>query len=134
MEVLNSHLRKSSKEEGSFSFWDGLMKKNWPNLINPPLVYSKSNKEARANCRWEYPPFGWCKLNFDGATKGNLGTTGIGCIINDDSSKWLAKLAMPIPLTSNNMEEQGLQLCINLGLSKVIIEGDSQIILNVVRK
>ena len=51
VEVLNSHLRKSSKEEGSFSFWDGQMKKNWPNLINPPLVYKSSNKEARANCK-----------------------------------------------------------------------------------
>ena len=41
MEVLNAHLRKSIKEEGSFSQWDGSMKKNWHNLINPPCMYRK---------------------------------------------------------------------------------------------
>ena len=40
-ETLNSHLRKTQKEEGSFSEWDGLMKKSWKNLINPPLMYKK---------------------------------------------------------------------------------------------
>ena len=46
---------------------------------------------------------------------------------------------MSILPTSNNLAElealkQGLQLCHNLKLSKVIIEGDSQIILNAIRK
>ena len=139
VEVLNSHLRKSVKEEGSFSSWDSLMKKNWSNLINPPLVYLKKSKEARARCKWEPPPRGWFKINFDGVARGFPGVAGIGCIINNDSGKWVAKKASPIPPSSNNLAELealdlGLQLCISLGLSKVIIEGDSQIILNAVRK
>ena len=93
----------------------------------------------RARCRWEPPPCGWFKLNFDGAARGNLGVAGISCIINDDTGKWITKIASPIPPTFNNLVElealdKGLQLCISLGLSKVIIEGDYQIILNVVRK
>ena len=139
VEVINSFLRKSFIEEGSFSYWDGLMKKNWSNLINPALVYKSSNKEARANCKWVPSPCGWYKLNFDGEARGNPGVAGIGCIINDDSGKWVAKLASPLPPTSNNLAElealdRGLQLCSSLGLSKVVIEGDSQIVLNAVRK
>ena len=114
------------------------MKKQWTNLINPPMVYAASNKEARANCKWDPPPPGWYKLNFDGAARGNPGIAGVGCIINDEDSRWIAKLASPLPPVSNNMAEfealeKGLQLCLNLGLSKIVIEGDSQIVLNAIR-
>ena len=115
------------------------MKKNWTNIINPPCVYRKRNSEARTNCKWEPPPSGWFKLNFDGAARGNLGVASIGCIVNDDCGKWIGKLASPLPPTTNNLVElvaidKGLQLCINIRVPKVIIEGDSQIILNALRK
>lgn len=55
VEVTNSHLRKVQKEEGSFSNWDGLMKRNWSKLINPPLVYTKSSKKAREDYKWSPP-------------------------------------------------------------------------------
>ena len=61
VEVLNASLRKTSHEEGSFTFWDGLMKKQWSNLVNLPLVYTTNNKEARANCKWAPPPQGGTK-------------------------------------------------------------------------
>ena len=46
---------------------------------------------------------------------------------------------MDIRPTSNNLTELealkiGLQLCYEVGVSKVVIEGDSQIILNAIRK
>lgn len=46
---------------------------------------------------------------------------------------------MSIPPTSNNMAkfsalEEGLRICLRLGISKVIIEEDSQIVLNAIRK
>ena len=139
VELINSHLRNLRKEEGSFSFWDGLMKKKWTNLINPPLVYFKKRKEARESCKWSPPPHGWYKLNFYGAARGNPGTLGIGCIINYDSRKWIAKKGLSIWPTSNNLAElealeKGLLLCLELGLERVIIEADSRIILNVLRK
>ena len=58
VETLNSHLRNSQKEEGSFSSWDGYIKKKWTNFINPLLTCKKKNKEARENCRWTPPPMG----------------------------------------------------------------------------
>jgi ribonuclease HI len=138
VETINSYLRKASLVEGSFSIWDGLIKKAWPNLINPSLVYSKQNKEARKVCKWNPPPKGWTKLNFDGAARGNPGTTGVGSIINNDKGEWLAKKALSINPTSNNLAElnalKGLLLCIHLGVSNIYIEGDSQIVLNAIRK
>ena len=105
VEVTNSHLRKCSKEEGSFSQWDGSMKKNWANFINPPMAYFKKSKTDRANCKWSPPPKGWFKLNFDGAARGNLGIAGRGCIIKNDLGQWIAKKAMTIKPTSNNLAE-----------------------------
>jgi hypothetical protein len=84
METLNAHIRKSQFEEGSFSAWDGSIKNKWVNIINPPQFYKARNKEARVNCKWSPPPVGWVKLNFDGASRGNPGPTGIGCIINNE--------------------------------------------------
>ena len=138
VENMNSFLRKSRFTEGSFSLWDEGVKKHWPHLINPPLTYTNRDKEARRNCKWSPPPKGWTKLNFDGAARGNPGVAGIGCIINNDSGKWIAKKAKSINPTTNNLAEftaleEGLQSCINLGISKLIIEGDSQIILNALR-
>ena len=51
----------------------------------------------------------------------------------------VAKRANTIGSTTNNLVElealqEGLQICLNLGVSKLIIERDLQIILNVIRK
>ena len=139
VEIVNSYLRKSRMAEGSFSDWDCCIKKLWPKLINPPMLYPKASQEARRNCKWSPPPRGWAKLNFDGAARGNPGMAGIGCIVNNDSGVWIAKKAKPIGPSSNNMAEflaleEGLNICLQLGISKLIIEGDSQIILNAIRK
>ena len=85
------------------------------------------------------PPSGWVKLNFDGASQGNLGQVGIGCIINNEEGKWIIKRAKHIKPTTNNLAKleallEGIQLCLNTGLSKVIIEGDSHIVINTPRK
>ena len=84
VEVMNAYLMKSSHEEGSFSSWDGLMRKLWSNLSNPPLIYRARNKEARANCKWTPTPPGWYKLNFDGTAMGNPKIASIGYIINNE--------------------------------------------------
>ena len=64
---------------------------------------------------------------------------GTGCSINDDIGKWITKKDMSIHPTSNNLVEpealdKGLQLFHKVRLSRIIIEGDLQIILNVIRK
>ena len=98
-----------------------------------------SNLEARKNCKWTPPPPRWYKLNFDGASRGNPGQSGIGCIINNEDGKWILKRAKLIKPTSNKLAKleallEGIKLCIKLGLTKVIIEGDSHIVINALRK
>ena len=110
----------------------------WSNLINPPLIYLKNSKEARRKSKWNPPPKGWAKLNFNGAARGNLRIARAGIIINDDKGQWIARKAISINPTSNNLEEgrtleEGLKLCLQLGLSKIYIERDSQIVLNAIR-
>ena len=138
-EVMNSDLRKRPREEGSFSEWDAEIKKRWPLLINPPLLYKKKNNIARLNCKWEPPPPGWIKLNFDGASRGNPGKAGIGCIIRDEYGNRLVERSKPLAKVTNNMAEleavkEGINLSIKLKIKKLMIEGDSQIIINALRK
>ena len=139
MEAMNSDLKKRPREEGTFSDWDAEMKKHWPLLINPHFAYKKKNDLARASCKWEPPPPGWMKLNFDGASRGNPGKAGIGCIIRDETGNWIAKRSKTLAMTSNNIAElkaaeEGINLSIKLKIKKLIIEGDSQIIINALRK
>ena len=91
IEVENNNLRNSNKEEGSFSKWDVDMCKKWFKLINPPMTYSKANKQARIVRKWEPPLKGWAKLNFDGASRGKLGTIGLASIIHSNKGLWIVK-------------------------------------------
>eukprot|EP00253_Pinus_taeda_P028233 PITA_28233 len=60
--------------------------------------------QNRDDCQWQAPPTGTFMLNFDGASKGNPGEAGFGGIIRDSEG--------------------------NLNLQPIIVEGDSQILIN----
>ncbi|XP_059070432.1 uncharacterized protein LOC131860084 [Cryptomeria japonica] len=77
----------------------------------------------------------WVKLNFDGACKRNRGDFGFGAIIRNERGKLLYGIYGGLGFATNNEAELralevGLHLCVQMGISKVIIEGDSQIIIN----
>ncbi|XP_059073556.1 uncharacterized protein LOC131874280 [Cryptomeria japonica] len=82
---------------------------------------------------------GWVQLNFDGASRGNPGPTGIGCCLHDEGWRELARVAKPIGFESNNKAEilaliEGLLLFQNRGICKLAIEGDLAIIINGLKK
>ena len=57
-------------------------------------------------------------------------STRIRCIINNELGKWIAKRAISVEPTTNNLAElealqEGLPICLDIGLTKIIIEGDS---------
>ena len=116
------------------------MHKNQFKLINPPIIYTKYNKKARKECKWELPSIRWSKLNFDGASRGNLGPMGLGCIICSDNEPYLIKHVKPLGvIMSNNLAKlealvEGLTLRREIGIKKLVTKGDSQIIVNVLRK
>lgn len=62
----------------------------------------KGSKEDCKNVKWSPPAHGSFKLNFDGATKGNLGKFGGGCIIMDWVGEIVGRLVFPLPLGTNN--------------------------------
>ncbi|GLJ54044.1 hypothetical protein SUGI_1156720 [Cryptomeria japonica] len=81
------------------------------------------------------PPKDWVKLNFDGASKGNPRDAGFGAIIRNNASKIVHGVYGGLGMATNNEAkiralEAGLNLCIQNGISKVLIEGDSQVIIN----
>lgn len=86
---------------------------------------------------WMKPDFGWVKLNFDGCCKGNPGSSGGGGIIRDHNGNFLIAYADFYGYSNNNMAEakslaQGLNICLEEGYSSVIIESDSQVIIDMI--
>lgn len=82
---------------------------------------------------------GWFKWNFNGASRGNPGKAGIGCFIHNEKGEEIANIENYIAKATNNWEEisalvEGLLLCKQLGINNLEIEGESAIIINVVRK
>lgn len=79
------------------------------------------------------------QLNFDGASKGNLGRVGYGGIFRDHKGKPLLIFIGSIGLDTNNSTEleglwQGLLLAQHHGLFPLVIEGDSQILINMAKQ
>ncbi|XP_060212308.1 uncharacterized protein LOC132639948 [Lycium barbarum] len=88
---------------------------------------------------WLKPDFGWVKLNVDGCSKGNPGSSGGGGIIRDHNGSVICAFAEYYGDCSNNLAEakamlRGIILCINSGFTNVIVESDSMIILNLIKR
>ncbi|XP_059066374.1 uncharacterized protein LOC131857692 [Cryptomeria japonica] len=83
--------------------------------------------------KWSPPPFPSFKLQFDGASKGNPGKSGIGVIIFDHSSKIIKAIGKYIGYGTNNMAKFqalsfGLDLAHSLNIKDIVIEGDSMLV------
>ena len=75
------------------------------------------------------------KLNFDGASRGNLGNSSFGACIRDSNGEVVALITSPLPINTNNIVE-AQALLVGLILAKqgnfwlLYIEGDSFVIIN----
>eukprot|EP00253_Pinus_taeda_P001915 PITA_01915 len=109
---------------------------NWQLQLS--LDSLKSNATIAHNkdvCQWQAPPTSTFKLNFDGASKGNPGDAGYGGIIRDSEGKPIRIYFGNIGWDTNNSAEleglwQGLLQAGNLNFQPIIVEGDSQILIN----
>lgn len=117
------------------------MRLRWKGLKIPPFIGkgSPTNELSRKECKWIPPIKGWFKLNFDGASRGNLGRAGLGCCLHNSNGVEVAFMALLCGSCTNNVVEmQALDVGINLGIllniKKIVIEGDSAIIINALRK
>ncbi|GLJ44531.1 hypothetical protein SUGI_0935020 [Cryptomeria japonica] len=90
---------------------------------------------ARKKVKWNPPPSGWKNLNFDGASKGNPGLSGYIVVIRDKKGNLIGAVCGQVGFVSNNIAEitaleEGLKWAFANGLPKVVIEGDSKVVLN----
>lgn len=84
------------------------------------------------------PPKGYVKYNIDGASKGNLGTTGLGGVLRDEEGSVIFIFHCHLGRATNNMAElMAVEQCLefltqNHG-SNVVVEADSEITINSVK-
>lgn len=84
---------------------------------------------------WGPPDKDWTKVNFDGASRGNLGVFGAGFIARDNCGNILAIGAKRLVDGSNNDVEcqaalEAILMAKKLGVKKLHPEGDSQTVVN----
>jgi len=129
----SSDLRASPEET--------LIPRNWE-IHNIPMFVGNIAERAEDRSSpeaWEPPPTNVFKLKFDGALKGNLGPTGFGGAIRDSKGSMVGLYWGYIGENTNNVAKLkglhvGLAMAANYGWFPIILEGDSQIILQMTTK
>ncbi|XP_059076560.1 uncharacterized protein LOC131875874 [Cryptomeria japonica] len=81
---------------------------------------------------WSKPEQGWIKINFDGASRGNPGIFGVGCVAHNKNEVILFKGAKRLQDETNNDAEVqatllAIELVVNMKALKVHLEGDYKI-------
>lgn len=121
----DSDFLSSPNEE---SIWN-----NWNLSISPPTVPPSAHSiHPDSAHNWSPSSHITFKLNFYGASKGNLGLAGFGGILRNSDGNILQIYYGSIGINSNNSEEleglwQGLLIAEEVNLSPLEVEGDSQI-------
>lgn len=117
-----------------YSKWDKMMEEKWglKDLVICNII-NKQSKRKGVRCREPTP--GWLKLNLNGASKGNPSKAGFGAILRDDSGKMIIAIMGLMGIATNNKAEicalnNGLEMCVNKEVSNILIEGNSQVVLN----
>eukprot|EP00253_Pinus_taeda_P025774 PITA_25774 len=114
---------------------------NWQFQITPPNSSQGTSvtREKNTPTNWKPPPKNTYILNFDGASKGNPGITGYGGVIRNSQGIPLKVYFGSIGWNTNNAAEldglwKGLQISQQQRYIPLIVEGDSQIIINMATK
>ena len=84
----------------------------------------------RQEAKWLLPPEGWHKANFDGASKGNLGSSGSGGIIRNEFREGVATFSLPLGFQTNHFAEASatyhvVKLAFEVGITNLWLKGDS---------
>ncbi|XP_057841504.2 uncharacterized protein LOC131051141 [Cryptomeria japonica] len=138
--LLNEAAQSKSLKKNIHTDWDWKIKLALLNLLIPPLFGKGSPVDQvnpRLGVKWEAREPGWFKVNFDGASAGNPGQCGIGCILRNFDGICIKEIFEKIGVATNNEAEfrsalRGLQLGMELGVQRIHLEGDSLNAVNVV--
>lgn len=103
------------------------------------IIKGKTQARSKTPDKWIPPPRHMFQLNFDGASKGNPGNAGFGGIFRDHKGTPILTYLGSIGWDTNNSTEleglwQGLIIAQKQGIFLLVIEGDLQILINMVTK
>ena len=90
--------------------------------------------------RWEPPPANFVKINFDGAVFFKDKFSGVGAVIRDENGLVLGSCSKHLPQAYSAVEVEALAaatalaLAEDLGMQRVILEGDSLVIIKALRE
>jgi len=98
---------------------------------NQPTWGNRAHPSSQLH-RWQRPPEGGLKLNFDGASRGNPGIAGIGGAIRNQDGDIIHIYCRALGECTNNEAEfapleQGLKILRTIRQGNVIVEGDSSL-------
>ncbi|KAF7812710.1 RNA-directed DNA polymerase [Senna tora] len=85
---------------------------------------------------WEKPREGWIKINSDGAVKTSYNKARCGALIRDHNGTWISGVIRNLVNYSVLKTEawgafEGIKLARDLGYRKIILESDSQCLINI---
>lgn len=89
---------------------------------------------------WRPPDHDSYKVNFDAAIFNSSNSAGIGVMVRDCAGEAIGALSMPIPLPQSVADVEALtcrravQFAAEIGLTRVVFEGDSLVIINALTK
>ena len=134
VELVNASVSKY-KGKYVFSPWDGYIIQRWKGLLFPHLptpLFPSKIPLIHAQTKLIPPSEGYLKLNFDGASRRNLGNSSYGIVIRDFKGHVITTKSSSLPLCTNNKVEAlallfGLELEKSLSISKLHVEGDLSI-------
>ncbi|KAH9309990.1 hypothetical protein KI387_037901, partial [Taxus chinensis] len=95
---------------------------------NIDTVFKKNNNGIdRSTVQWIKPPNAWHKLNFDGASKGNLGDSGGGGVIKYHRGCFVATFSGKMGRRTNHYSEAlaalwGIRLARDCNIPNIIID------------
>lgn len=123
-----------------------------PNFCPPPLpanailCYAKdmssshsfilaSRAKELVSIAWEPPRESWCKLNIDDSFKATSNSATYGRVLCNSSSVWLCGFVANLDNGCSVLAEvwglfHGLQLAFNSGCKKLIVESDSNVVID----
>jgi len=105
----------------------------------PQGIKKKARHISEGKDFWQPPPHGFSKFNIDGASKGNPGDAGYGGVIRDEEGNIEVIFHSDLGRETKNMAEfiaieQGLEILIDHNLHNTIIEADSELTINSVKR
>ena len=112
---------------------------NWNFTISPSATNKTHHHPTQSPTFWSSPLSTFIKLNFDGASQGNPAPAGGEGVFHNDSGEILCLYALNLGHNTNNGAEltalvEGLKITIHNGYQKLIVEGDTSIIITICKK